>query len=585
MSLWSPVTAMLWESWRLTWRQLVLFGAIAGFSGWALLAVAGFRCATVPPYAPEFAASCLPRVEFAAFVVLVSVAIMALASICMVTGRAKPGFPDALAFARPVRTSLFVAVPMLYRAAACAAIYVIPAVVLRATYGVAFPVVPVAALLATGAVAFLGSNWFTRNPKLRTPTTIAMFLFGVPAILRWLNPWNAAAGASPPLVVPDIVTLSVPDYALIALLVGVLYFVTVSGVERQRHVDGGEQPGPRPSQSPAVQRPGADSKGMVEHFRDAAIAIVRWPCPTSSPLAAELWIETTARALPVLAIGLLLALCIPVLVALGARVQANAIALLGVFVVTCVLIVLALPFFAAISTSFWNREASIRAPMNAFEATRPVATARLAAVQIGVAAGAILVAWTFIAVSFWFSLRLAGAGTALASLPDTIAASLGAAPVRRLVGIPAVGLVAFSTMIALLAAIRALAAIYGKRIWLGLLGVGLYSIFAIFAILTERWSTAVIGAHLWAVGVAIPAVTVFVMARAVGERILLPRHAGIALALWGAFLAVVWLVARDFGISLDGLAPAIVALVLAAALLPLTASMLAAWSLGLIRHA
>ena len=568
MRLWSPVIAMLWESWRLTWRQLVFFGALAVFSGWALLASAPDR---------------VDRAAFMALIVLLSVAIMALSAMCLVAGRAKPGFPDALAFGRPVRTSVFVAVPMLYRAAVCAAIYVIPAAALRATYGVSFPVVPVAVLLAASAVAFLGSIWFTRNPKLRTLTTIAMFLFGVPAILRWLNPWNAAAGAYPPPVVPDIVTLSAGDYGLIALLVLGLYFVTVRGVELQRHSDD-EHGGPRPSQ-PVARQPRPATKGFVEHFRDVALAVVRWPCPTSSPLAAELWIETKSRALPVLAIGLLLALCIPLLVVLGANVQANAIALLGVFVVTCVIIVPALPFFAAISTSFWNREASLRAPMNAFEATRPIATARLAAVQIAVALGAILGAWTLIASSLWFSLPLAGADTVFATLREAIAASLRAVPIERLAGIAIIGLVALSTIVALLAAIRAFAAVYGNRLWLGALGLGLYAIFVLFAISTERWSEAAVGLHLWALAAAIPAGTVLAMVRALTERILLPRHAAVALAVWGAFIAVVWLVARDLGISLDGLAPAIGALVLATALLPLTASMLAAWSLGMIRHA
>jgi hypothetical protein len=583
VSVWSPTAAMLWESWRITWRQLVLFCALAGFSGWALLAVAGFRCATVPPYAGQFAASCLPRVEFAAFVVLVCVAIMALASMCTVTGRAKPGFPDSLAFGRPVRTALFVAVPMLYRAAACAAIYAIPTALLRATYGVAFPVAPVAVLLAAGAIAFVANVWFTRDAKIRTLTTVALVLFGVPAALRWLHPWNAPAGPFPPRVAPDLVTLSAADYALIALLVGALYFVTVSGVERQRHGGGGgEQAAPRPLPPAAAQRPGGDAKGIVEHFRDAALAIVRWPCPTTSPLAAELWIETTARALPVLAIGLLLALCVPLLITLGNAVQPQ---LVGVFLVVCVTTMTVFPFFAAISTSFWNREASMRAPMNAFEATRPIATARLVAVQIIVAAGAILGAWSLIAVSFWFSLPLAGADTALASLREPIALSLRAVPVRRLVGIPAVGLVAFSTGIAMLAAIRAFSAVHGNRIWLGLLGLGLYAIFAIFAILTERWSTPVIGAHLWAAAAAIPAVTVFVMARAVTERILLPRDAGITLAVWAALAMVGWLVVRDLGFTLRGLPPVLAALTLAAALLPLTASVLAVWSQGLIRHA
>jgi len=565
VSLWSPVTAMLWESWRITWRQLAFFGALASFGGWALLAGAsdGFD-----------------RVAFIALWVLLSVAIMALASICLVTGRAKPGFPDGLAFGRPVRTSLFVAIPMLYRAAACAAVYVIPAAALRAAYGVAFPVAPIAVLLAAGATAFLASVWLTRNPKLRTLTTIATLLFGVPAALRWLDPWNAAAGAFPPPVVPEMVTLSATDYALIALLVGVLYLLTVDGVERQRHGDGGERPAPRPSQPAVAQRPDAGTKGMVDHFRNVTMAIVRWPCPTSSPLAAELWIETKARALPVLAIGLLLALCVPLLVTLG-----NAVNFVGIYVVVCVVTVPVFPFFAAISTSFWNREASLRALMNAFEATRPIATARLAAVQIAVAAGAILGAWTFIAVSFWFSLRLAGADTVIASLPDMIAAPLSATPILRLLGVAAGVVVALSTVVALLAAIRAFAAVYGKRLWVGALGLGLYAIFMLFAVATDRWSGAAVGAHLWALAAAIPAGTAFVMVRAIAEGIVLPRHAGIALAGWAAFTTVGCLVLRDFGFTLEGLAPALAALVLAAALLPLTASMLAVWSIGLIRHA
>jgi hypothetical protein len=449
---------------------------------------------------------------------------------------------------------------------------------LGAAYGVPFPVTPIVVLLAAFAVLFLASVWFTRDAKMRTLMTTALLFFGVPAALRWLNPWNVAAGAFPPPVVPGMVRLSAADYTLIALTVAAVYFATVLGVERQRHGNGA----PRPSQPVVARQPSAAPKGFVEHFRDAAMAIVRWPCPTSSPLAAELWIETQARALPVLAIGLVLALCIPGLVALSGVMQPH---LVGVWVVTCVAIVPTLPFMAAIGASFWNREASLRAPMNAFEATRPIATARLAAVRIAVAVGGILGAWGLMVASLWICLPLVGADTAFAALPERLAAALSATPVARLAGVVAVGLVAFATVVALLAAIRAFAAVYGTRLWIGALGLGLYAIFVLFAVLTERWSGAAIGAHLWGLAAAIPAVTVFVMVRAVAARILLPRHAGAALTVWAAFVAVGWLVARDLGFTLDAFAPALGALILAAALLPLTASVLAAWSFGLIRHA
>ena len=562
MSLWSPATAMLWESWRLTRRQLLFFGALAGLGGWALLAGAPDR----------------ERIAYLVLMTLLSVAIMTLMSMCLVAGRNPVGFPYTLAFGRPARTSLFVAVPMLYRATACAAIYAIPAAALRAAYGVPFPVTPIAILLGASAMLFLTSIWYTREAKLRTLTTIVLVLFGVPAALGWLSPWNVPAGVFPPPVVPDMVHLSAAQYALIVLAVAGAYVATVLGVERQRH---GAQ-APRPQSPVTPRQESIAAKGFVEQFRAAALTIVRWPCPTSSPLAAELWIETKARALPVLAMGLLLALCVPLLVMLGARVQPQ---IVGVFVVMCVVIVPAMPFFSAVSASFWNREGSLRAPMNPFEATRPIATARLAAVQITIASGAILGAWTFIAVSTSLSLPLAGADTTFAAAPRAIAALLRAVPIARLVGVAAIGLVALSTVVALLAAIRAFSVVYGKRLWLGTLGLGLYAIFVMFAVGTERWSSAAIGIHLWALTAAIPVATGFVMVRAVAERILRPRDVGAALAIWGAFIAVCWLVARELGITLEGLAPAIGALVLAAGLLPLTASMLAIWSLGLIRHA
>ncbi len=562
MRLWSPATAMLWESWRLTCRQLFFFGALGGLGGWALLAGAPDR----------------DRAAYLVLMTLLGVAILALTSMCLVAGRATVGFPYTLAFGRPARTSVFVAVPMLYRAAACAAIYAIPAVTLRAAYGVPFPVTPITILLGASAVLFLTSTWYTRDAKLRALTTIVLLLFGVPAALRWLNPWNVPAGAFPPPVGPDMVRLSVAQYALIALAVAGAYVAAVLGVERQRH--GGEAPRPQSPVTP--RRESIAAKGFVEQFRAAALTIVRWPCPTTSPLAAELWIETKARALPVLAIGLLLAFCVPVLLMGIVAAQRTA----GGFLAAVFLaIVPALPFFAGVSASLWNRESSMRSPMNAFEATRPIGTARLAAVQIAVAAGGILGAWAFIAASLWLSLPLVGAETALATLPERIAASLRAMPLGRLAGVTVVGLVAFSTVLALLAAIRAFAVIYGTRIWVVTLGLGLYAIFVMFAVGTERWSGAAIGIHLWALAAAIPVATGFVMMRAVAERILRPRDAGTALAIWGAFIAVCWLVARELGVTLEGLAPAIGALALAAGLLPLTAGMLAIWSLGLIRHA
>jgi hypothetical protein len=556
----TPVMAMLWESWRLTWRQVIFFAVLASFSGWAMLAGASNR---------------LDRGGYVVFMLLVLVSVMALMSMCVVNGRAVAGFPYPLAFGRPVRTSLLVAVPMFYRAVVCAAIYALPTVALRAAFEVPFPLLPVAALLAASATLFLASTWLTRDATSRTLMFIAT-LVALPAAVRWLSP-RVADGVFPPPVAPDMIELTLTDYALIALAVAGGYFVTVRGVDRQRHGEAGSRQLPRATAQPAKATP----RGVVEYFRDAAVAIVRAPCPTSSPLAAELWIETKSRGLPVLAIGLVIALCIPVLFVVGNALQWN----VAVIVTACMTIVPALPFFAGIGASFWNRDASLRSPMNAFEATRPIATARLAAVQIAVAIGGILAAWILIAVSLRFSLSLAGSGASFGPLQQGIAAAIGALSFGRLASLAVVGLVAFATVVAFLAAIRAFAVLYGKRLWIGALGIALYAIFAVFAIATERWSIAIVGAHLWAFALAIPTATVFVLVRALAARIVLPRQAVAVLVVWFAFAAAGGLVVRDSGFALDALAPAVAALVLAGALLPLTASMLAVWSLGLIRHA
>src|SRR5215471_5167224 len=101
--------------------------------------------------------------------------------------------------------------------------------------------------------------------------------------------------------------------------------------------------------------------------------------------------------------------------------------------------------------------------MSPFEATRPIATMRLAAIQIASALCAILGAWAVIAASLWLSLPLVGADTVFATLLETIVAPLRAVPIVRLAAVAAIGLVALSTVVALLAAIRAFSVVYGKR--------------------------------------------------------------------------------------------------------------------------
>ena len=534
----------------MTYRQVLFFGVIALAAGWSIVARSG----------PD------PRGAFAAFMVIVSLAPAG----AMAAWSRNPfaGYPLPLAFTRPVSTRLLVGVPMAYMAFICAALYAVPAIVLRVGFGTPLPLVPVATLLAAAMAFFCACNWFTRGKVKRLLATVALLIVGGEA-LRWMSPWHVANGrlVPPPLRV-DSVQLSFEHYVLLAFVAVGAWAATVRGVAAQRH---GDDVGEQGRSTPAASGRAAQ-KGMVELFRDAADMLVRIPCPTSSPLAAELWIEARSRGLPVIGMGLVLAVLAPAALALAAKGGPMVLLSFGVLATF-------IPFFSAVSTSFWNRASSLRAPMSAFEATRPMGTARLAAVQIGVAVAAILGAWALIAAAVALSLPLyAGAGA------SSLWRVLAARPVSELAGLLVLGVAAFATVIALLATVRTLGAIYGMRLWLGALAVVTYSIGLAFAVATDVVSQAAIGAHLWAIALTIPIGTGYVIVRALGARVLGAGQLLAIAAAWIALAAMAAFVARATGTAIEALAPAVAALTWSATLLPLSAAVLAPWAYSRMRH-
>lgn len=550
----TPALALLWEWWRLTRRQVLFCGALGIFAGWALMARAGNDGA------------------FLVFLLLVTIAVVAWVSTLARNGRA--GFPQPLAYARPVRTSVLVAVAMFYLAGACAGTYAVPATVLRITFGAPLPLLPVAVLIGAGTALFCACSWFARANPPRWIAS-AVFLLATGPALVWLDPWKAPPSPTrPPTLTVDSVELGLVEYAAIAIAVALAFALTVVGVDVQRHGGGAVRPPRGPAAAPARAAP----KGLVEQVRDAVLALVRVPCPTWSPLAAELWLETKARGLPIVAIGAVLAPCIPLLLAFGDQPQLYGIGL------TFVGVAMVLPFFAGISASFFNRESSLRAPMSVFEAVRPAATTRLAAVQVVVAVTSILGAWALLGASLWLSLPHFRATVDSAPLQRTLVATIAAWPAARLVLAPIVSIVAFATVVAALAALRAYSVCHGIWVWLGALGVAAYAIGVAVAVATETLSAAVIGLHFWALALAIPLLTARLIMRALADGLLSLGACAWMLAAWAAFAAVAAYLAHDLGFAVTDLPKATAALAAACLVLPLTAAVLAPWSLRSIRH-
>ena len=550
--MWNPAIAVLWESWRLTRRRLLSITTVCTLGGWLLLRGASDHSPTFLVYLVLFA----------------SAAILALSMPSIGT---RAGFPFSKAFARPIRTSVLVGVPLAYVCAACAASYLVPAALLRVTTGAPFPLTSVAALIGAMAAIVAGCSWATRSATVRAGTAAIAFL-GANALLQLLDPFSGAGfpvGGGPPAVGPQLCVLSGMDYLVIGALIGCLYYWVLSGVAGQRH---GDEEGPS---LPSADKPSRRQGDILEFLRNKCVDLVRWRCPVSSSTAAELWFELQSYGFAVLLTGVLLALCVPALLFL-----ANA-SRMGIPVVLAALTIL-VPFMVGVSASIWNRRNSWRDQVGAFEAARPIGTARLIGVQILVASVCISGAWMLIAASFWASVPLLTEAHDIDLLRVSVievAQKMGIQLVPRLV----LGFILLATVLAFLTAIRAFASLYAWRLWFGAAGLVVYSVAVIVAVARGWLDGAAIGAHLWVIAVAIPLGTFLVFSSALADGVLTRHQLTVASLAWLLFAALYLYFLRASGVM--AAPPALAALAFASTLLPLAAVGVAPWSLSRIRHA
>jgi hypothetical protein len=463
-----------------------------------------------------------------------------------------------------------VAAPMVYTSVACAISYLIPAALLRAIFGVQLPLVSVALLLVAMAAVSAACGWATRKALTRTVALVVAYHLVI-FLVRGLLPIDSPPGVFSLSARPEQVELNLAGYALIAALCAAAYGAALWGVARQRHGAGGGNLPQAPHASDSANK----SPPIVDLVRRASTQVAQWRCPTSSPTAAALWLEVQARGAPVAGVGIVLAVLLPTML-----VRADA-AVAGIALVI-VVILLAVPFLLNISASIWNRRSAWGAEVSPFEAARPVGSAQLIAVQVLVGVACIGAAYVLIAAGLWVAAKLFANAIGLIPVQKVIAA-IGAISGMRLAAAVVVDLVLFSTAICFLTALRALSVLYGRRLWLAMLAVALYSLALVAALITDHLDGAVISAHLWAVAIAIPIGTVMAFAGALRDRVLTPRHVVTALVLWLAFAALYLGVFLD--VSTAANPAALNALVIASGLLPAWAVALAPWSFSWIRHA
>jgi hypothetical protein len=561
MKMRSPSAAMLWEVWRVTrveaaWK--LAFGIVGGLAVLALSAT----------FAP------------AARILLYLPHIVGWLSLAALNG-GKPGFPLYLQYTRPVRTAVMVGLPTAYLTAVTFAIYLVSAFLLREASGYPFSVLPAAAWIAalTVVLGTIGSS--TRSV--------------VVLMLGWLVTLFAGGGFIGARLdsFPKDVNYPLTDYALIALIGLVCFGVTVANVARQRCGD---------MQTALPSTPSGGLWGWL-------INLLRFPCPTSSATRAQVWLDLKSSGLPVLTIGVALAIVFPLVSAVSGRIDAalNADPRVSCPIKECFWARATPPLFAPLSVfamfflggnAFGIRRRQGRAYMRAFEVTHAHGTAQLAALKILVRSVCVLAAIIAIGVSAWISVPLLGDAVFIqmwnVPLSSRLPAINGAIAALTwyeqlsLVVVAAVGVVICVAAVAVFGALRTR---YSRRIVPPLLL--LYGLVLLWLAVGVRVAPdaasqfhldVVYGAMCWIAAAAMVFTTVYVCRSGLAEHVLTIHYASGAVAISAAFGAAWLTVLNMAGARLAGTSAMGVVWMLSPALLPLTFSMLAPWSLSRIRH-
>ncbi len=588
----SPIVAMLWEIWRVTRVEAAWKLAIGIVGGLAVLAL----CATVAPAddAKKYE-DIMDNGAAIAMILLVLPHLLSWLSLARLNG-GRPGFPLYLHYTRPVRTAVIVGLPMAYLTAMSSAVYLVSALLLRVTSGYAFPLMPVAAWIAALTLIGLAATWSTRNRTIQV--CVMMFAitraFGL-AMERLTAVEIPDTFDWPPRLWPTLFDFPLTDYAWIALIGLASFGVTVAIVTRQRRGDGW-------AEVPSAQRGG---------LWDRLVSLFRFPCPTSSATRAQVWLDLKSNGLPVLTIGVALAIVILLVSAVSGPLDAafseeiraslscsnrDCFYVRGMpvlFAPLSLLIVLVLA-----GNAFGIRRRQGRTYMSAFEATQAYGTAQLAALKLLVKSVCVLAALIAIGISVWISLPLLGDAVFIqvwnvplnsqrSVIKDVVAALTGYEQLS-LVVVAAVGVVIW---VAAFAVLGALWTRYSRRVNIAASSLLLCGLALALLALAEHKGIvspfvvdAIFATARWIFLAAMVFTTVYVFWSGFAERVLTIRYTSGALAISAAFGAAWLTVLHIAGVQLAGMSAMNAVWILSPALLSLTIGVLAPWSYSRVRH-
>jgi hypothetical protein len=576
MNLRSPFAAILWEIWRVTRAEAarkLAFGIVGG------LAVLALFAAFAPTDDAKRHEDITDIGAAIAMTLLVLPHLMSWSSLASLNS-ARAGFPLYLQYSRPVKTSVIVGLAMVYLVAMSSAIYLASALLLRLTSGYAFPLLPVAAWIMALTLVLLAASWSIRNKTLRTVVMVSAVVKGLGMAIDRLTAIEIPDTFDwPPRLWPSLFDFPSTDYAVISVIGVAAFWITTAAVTRQRRGD------ERPDVSQA--RRGGPYAWLVNLFP--------FSCPTSSSTRAQVWFDLKSNGLPLLAIGVALAILIVLLSAFSGTIDAaiNADPDASCPIKECFYARAFPPLLAPFSlvvilflsgNAFGIRRRRGRTYVTAFEATLPHGAAQLALLKVLVKSACVLAAIIAIGVSVWISMPLLGDAVFIQMWNVPLSSRVSAIPgvIASLTGYEqlALAILAIVGVVFSVAASAVLAALwtrYPRRAIIMAVSLLLSGIALVVLAVAEIVSPFVIGAILAAARWTIFLAVVYVFWSGFAERVLTMRYASGAVAVSAAFGAA-WLT------LLNGMPPTNAVSLLWAMLLPLMVSVLAPWSLSRLRH-
>jgi hypothetical protein len=601
MKLRSPTVAMLWELWRVTRAEVAWKLALP--TGGALAALA-LGAAFSPPDDPTRYQDVNDLSAALALILIVLPHLTGWLSLAKLNG-GQPGFPFYLTYTRPIRTAVIVGLPMAYLAALSSAIYVVSAMVLTMASGHAFPLLPVASWMAAFTLVFTAAGWSTRS---RTVSVVVTMFAVVRALGLAMDRLTAVEIPDtfdwPPRLWTALFDWPRTDYAWIALIGLACFGVTVAGVSRQRHGAWTLTPTRWTGRTTTLSST-AGSGGLWGWL----IGLFRVPCPTSSPMRAQLWLDLKSNGVPVLTIGVALAIVIVLMSAVSGPIDAawNADADVSCPIEECFWARAFPPMFAPFSllvmlllggNAFGIRRRQGRAYVSAFEATQAYGTERLVAVKLFVKSVCVLAALVAIGVSMWISLPLLGDAVfvqmwevPLNSQRSALIVAINALTGYEQLALTVLAVGGVALWVASWAALGALWTRYPRRLNIAAsllllygLAVGLLALAGERGLGPEVPLGAILRSTSSVAAAAIVFATTYLAWRTFAEGLLTVRQASLVVFLSAAFAAAWLTVLRAEGLSLADMSAAEAVRTVALAVLPLTVSVLAPWSYSRIRH-